>query len=206
MKTLLFIVSVGTIAALGWRTAPDPEAGPRAGPPVVALSSQSPSPALQIQEHVLDNGFAILVVKDHRAPRVAANLWVRIGSMLEPAGLHGMTHFLEHVIHQGTTTIGTGDLAAELPILQEIHDMEQEFIAVRNRDRNLLRERGVFFDELGWPATPEMRALRERLYELEDRTTSTGISGPPTSGTCSTAGRCATRIRCRPVPSRTIWR
>ncbi len=169
MKTLLFIVSAGTIAALGWRTAPDPEAGPPAAPPVVALSSQSPSPVLDVQEHVLDNGFTILVVEDHRAPRVAANLWVRIGSMLEPAGLHGMTHFLEHVIHQGTTTIGTSDLAAELPVLQEIHDTEQELIAVRNRDRNLLRERGVFFDELGWPATPEMRALRERLYELEDR-------------------------------------
>jgi len=122
-----------------------------------------------VQEHVLDNGFTILLVEDHRAPRVAANLWVRVGSMLEPEGLHGIVHFLEHVIHQGTTTLGTTDLAAELPILQEIHDTEQELIAVRNRDRNLLRERGVFFDELGWPTTPEMEALRQRLYELEDR-------------------------------------
>ena len=169
MKTLLFIVSVGTIGALVWPTAPDSKAGPRAGPPVAALIPQSPSPSLHVQEHVLDNGFTILLVEDHRAPRVAANLWVRVGSMLEPEGLHGIVHFLEHVIHQGTTTIGTRDLDAELPILREIHDTEQELIAVRNRDRNLLRERGVFFDELGWPETPEMQALRARLYELEDR-------------------------------------
>ena len=169
MRILLFILSVGTIGALAWPAAPDSEAGPPAGPPDAALNPQSPSPSLQVQEHVLDNGFTIVLVEDHRAPRVAANLWFRVGSMLEPEGLHGIVHFLEHVIHQGTTTIGTRDLAAELPILREIHDTEQELIAVRNRDRNLLRERGVFFDELGWPETPEMQALRARLYELEDQ-------------------------------------
>ena len=131
--------------------------------------AQLNSGPLQIQEHVLDNGFTILLVEDHRRPRVAANLWVRVGSMAEPVGQHGITHFLEHVIHQGTTTVGTSDLAAELPILREIHDTEQELIAVRNRERNQLRERAVFYDELGWPVTPEIEALRERLYELEDR-------------------------------------
>ena len=80
-----------------------------------------------------------------------------------------MTHFLEHVIHQGTTTVGTSDLAAELPILQEIHDTEQELIAARNRERNRLRERDVFIDEMAWPGTAETEALRERLYELEDQ-------------------------------------
>lgn len=130
---------------------------------------QAGSASLDIQEHVLDNGFTLLVLEDRRMPRVAANLWIRIGSMQEPTGLHGMTHFLEHVIHQGTTTVGTHDLSAEMPILQDIHDTEQELIAVRNRERNQLRERDVFFDELAWPGTPETDALRERLYELEDQ-------------------------------------
>ena len=65
MKTLLFIVSVGTIGALAWRTVPDAEAGPSAGPPEAALIPQSPSPSLQVQEHVLGNGFTILLVEDH---------------------------------------------------------------------------------------------------------------------------------------------
>lgn len=39
---------------------------------------------LQIQEHEFDNGFTILLAEDHRRPRVAANLWVRVGSMIEP--------------------------------------------------------------------------------------------------------------------------
>ncbi len=169
MRTLLVVVLVSAVAALASPPAPRAAAEPSARPPTPALASQSGSLPLQVQEHMLDNGFTILVVEDHRTGRVAANLWVRVGSMQEPVGLHGMTHFLEHVIHQGTTTVGTGDLAAELPILQEIHDTEQELIALRNRDRNQLRERDVFFDEIGWPTTPEMQALRERLYELEDR-------------------------------------
>ena len=136
---------------------------------LASLAAAQSTPSLQVQEQVLDNGFTILLVEDHRMPRVAANLWVRVGSMAEPVGLHGITHFLEHVIHQGTTTFGTNDLAAERPILQEIHDTEQELIAVRNRERNQLRERDVFYDELGWPVTPEIQALRDRLYELEDR-------------------------------------
>ena len=144
-------------------------ASPPMGPLAPAPASQATSPPLQVQEHVLDNGFTILVVEDHRTPRVAADLWIRVGSMQEPVGLHGITHFLEHVIHQGTTTVGTRDLAAELPILQEIHDTEQELIALRNRERNQLRERDVFYDELGWPTTPGMQALRQELHELEDR-------------------------------------
>ena len=152
MRTQLFVAVFAVASAVSAASAP----------------AQS-TPPLQIQEHVLENGFTILLVEDHRMPRVAANLWVRVGSMAEPVGLHGVTHFLEHVIHQGTTTVGTSDLAAELPILREIQDTEQELIAVRNRERNQLRERDVFYDEIGWPVTPEMQALRERLYELEDR-------------------------------------
>ncbi|MCY4398964.1 MAG: insulinase family protein [Gemmatimonadetes bacterium] len=168
MRTLFVVICVSGIAALAPPREGDSTESPPARPPASGLASPSASQALDVHEHVLDNGFTILVVEDHRTPRVAANLWIRVGSMQEPVGLHGMTHFLEHVIHQGTTTIGTSDLSAELPILREIHDTEQELISLRNRERNRLRERAVFFDELGWPVTPEMRALRERLYELED--------------------------------------
>ncbi len=124
---------------------------------------------LDIQESVLDNGFRVLIVEDDRAPRIAASLWYRFGSMQELAGEHGAAHFLEHVIHQGTTTIGTTDFQAELPILQEIHETEQELLEERRRARNELRIRDVFYDELDWPTTPEIEALRNKLYELEDR-------------------------------------
>lgn len=158
MRLAAVLLPLGTVLVVG--SAGGPAAAPQAQP--VAADG------LGIQEHVLENGFTILVREDRRAPRVAANLWIRVGSMQEPVGQHGMTHFLEHVIHQGTTTVGTNDFAAERPILRQIHETEQELIALRNRERNQLRERGVFIDEMAWQETPGMRALRERLYALED--------------------------------------
>jgi predicted Zn-dependent peptidase len=131
-------------------------------------SRLSPFPAVDIQELVLDNGFRVLVVEDHRVPRVAASLWYRVGSMIEPQGEHNSAHFLEHMVFQGTTSVGTTDFSAERSILREIHETEQELIKVWNRERNRLRERDVFYDELDWPTTPKIDELRQRLYELED--------------------------------------
>jgi predicted Zn-dependent peptidase len=124
---------------------------------------------LEVREHVLPNGFRLLVVEDHRVPRVAASLWYRLGALQESHGEHGSTHFLEHAVFQGTTSVGTRDLGKELPILREIYDAEQELIAVRNRERNRLRERDVFAEPLAWPVTPEEEALRRKLYQLEDQ-------------------------------------
>ena len=169
MGIVLAVASLATVTVFSSHNADTSVISSSTASSARAFLSQSGLHPLDIQEHVFDNGFTILVVEDHRFPRVAANLWIRVGSMQEHIGLHGITHFLEHVIHQGTTTIGTSDLAAELPILQQIHDTEQELITLRNRERNRLRERSVFIDEMAWPGTPETQALRERLYELEDQ-------------------------------------
>jgi predicted Zn-dependent peptidase len=137
-------------------------------------SSQGASPAppfssVPVEEIVLDNGFRVLVVEDRRVPRIAANLSYRIGALQELTGEHGSTHFLEHAAHQGTPTVGTTNFEAEKPILKEIYDTEQQLIEARNDDRNQLRERRVFFDELDWPSSPAIDRLRRRLYELEDK-------------------------------------
>ena len=137
--------------------------------PAAIAAEQSQAPPVEIQQHILDNGLTILVVEDHRVPRVAANLWFRVGSMQEGNGQHGMTHFLEHLLYQGTTTVGTRDFGRELPLHEEIHETEQELIARRRQERNRFRERAVFIDELAWPGTPETDALRRTLYELEDQ-------------------------------------
>lgn len=139
---------------------------------VAARSEAAALPAfarVQVAEIVLSNGFRLLVVEDHRAPRVAASLWYRVGALTEGAGEHGSTHFLEHVVHQGTTTIGTTDFEAEKPLLKEIHEVEAQLLAAMDRQRNELHQRQVYYDDLRWPTTPEIERLRTRLYELEDR-------------------------------------
>lgn len=134
-----------------------------------AAEGQGTFPAPVIQEIVLDNGFRVVLVEDHRVPRVAASLWYRIGSVVENPGEHGAAHFLEHVVHQGTTTVGTKDFEAEKPILREIQEIEQELIGLVAREAKRLRVRDVFYDELAWATTPEIERLRQQLYALEDR-------------------------------------
>lgn len=123
---------------------------------------------IDVNELMLENGFRVVLVEDHRVPRVAASLWYRVGALQEHLGEHGATHFLEHAIHQGTTTIGVKDPARDRALLQEIHEVEQALIAERNAQRNLLRERNIFFDEAAWPTTAALDGLRRRLYALED--------------------------------------
>jgi predicted Zn-dependent peptidase len=126
-------------------------------------------PTVDVQEFVLDNGFRVLAVEDHRVPRIAASLWYRFGARAESPGEHGSAHFLEHAVHQGTTTIGTRDFEAEKPILRQIQETEQELLAARNHDRNSVRQRDVFYNEFEWRTSPELDRLRRKLYELDDK-------------------------------------
>ena len=127
-----------------------------------------PTLGIDVQESLLDNGFRILLVEDRRVPRVAASLYYRIGALQEGYGEHGSTHFLEHAIHQGTTTVGVKDARTDRALLKTIYETEQALLEERNAHRNRLRERGVFFDEGDWPSSPEVDKLRQRLYQLED--------------------------------------
>ena len=91
-------------------------------------SEQWPALGIEVQELVLGNGFRIVIVEDHRVPRVAASLWYRVGALQENLGEHGSTHFLEHVIHQGTTTIGVKDPVRDRQLLEEIYAAEQALL------------------------------------------------------------------------------
>jgi predicted Zn-dependent peptidase len=142
---------------------------PSASSPKSTGTVRDGAPALEVEEHVLANGFRLLVVEDHRVPRVAASLWYRLGAIQEAQAEHGSTHFLEHAVHQGTTSVGTKDFRAEIPLLREIAATERKLIENRNLKRNQLRERRVFRDELEWPLVEGEDELRRRLYALEDR-------------------------------------
>lgn len=162
-RVVVFCLAAGLGAALFWQTA---RSSAQAGP---ALRSEHwPLLGLDPQELVFENGFRIVLIEDHRVPRVAASLQYRFGALSERNGEHGSAHFLEHAMHQGTTTIGVKDRDADRKLLREIYDTEQELLAERNAHRNALRERNVFYDEGDWPATEKEQRLRRKLYELED--------------------------------------
>ncbi|MEX1126988.1 MAG: pitrilysin family protein [Vicinamibacterales bacterium] len=61
--------------------------------------------AHRVREATLCNGLKILVQEIHTAPLVSVWCWYRVGSGDEPAGLTGVSHWVEHMNFKGTENI-----------------------------------------------------------------------------------------------------
>lgn len=66
-----------------------------------------PIPSLSItkgvRKTVLDNGLTVLTKEINTAPVVSVQVWYRVGSRNEAAGVNGISHQLEHLMFKGTT-------------------------------------------------------------------------------------------------------
>ncbi len=58
----------------------------------------------------LDNGLKILLFEDHGIPNIAYYTFYRVGSRNERPGLTGVSHFIEHMMFNGTAETGPGQL------------------------------------------------------------------------------------------------
>jgi zinc protease len=63
------------------------------------------SPTARVREATLCNGLKIVVQEIHTAPLVSVWCWYRVGSGDEPAGLTGVSHWVEHMNFKGTENI-----------------------------------------------------------------------------------------------------
>lgn len=68
---------------------------------LASLTLQAPA---AIQKFTLSNGLKVIVKEDHRAPVAVSMIWYNVGSSDEPAGINGVSHFLEHMMFKGTPT------------------------------------------------------------------------------------------------------
>lgn len=60
--------------------------------------------------HTLDNGLAVLLQEHHIAPVATFWVWYRVGSRNEAPGITGISHWVEHMLFQGTPTHPKGAL------------------------------------------------------------------------------------------------
>lgn len=88
--------------------------------PLSALAASS-QPTHEFQ---LDNGLTVIVREDHRAPVVVSQLWYKVGSSYERAGLTGLSHALEHMMFKGSARLGPGESSR---ILRELGAEENAF-------------------------------------------------------------------------------
>ena len=64
-----------------------------------------------VTEYVLENGLAVVVIEDHRAPVVVHSLWYKAGAADEEPGKSGVAHFLEHLLFKGTKKTKPGEFS-----------------------------------------------------------------------------------------------
>ncbi len=67
--------------------------------------------ATNVHERVLTNGLKILVKEEHRSPVVVSQIWYKVGSSYEPAGITGVSHMLEHMMFKGTDSHPAGEFS-----------------------------------------------------------------------------------------------
>ncbi|MCA1854176.1 MAG: insulinase family protein, partial [Beggiatoa sp.] len=67
--------------------------------------------AAEAREFTLDNGLKLIVQEDRRAPVVVSQVWYKVGSSYEHAGITGVSHALEHMMFQGTERHPAGEFS-----------------------------------------------------------------------------------------------
>jgi zinc protease len=67
-------------------------------------------------EEVLDNGLRVILVEHHANPMVCFSTVVSAGVVHEPPGMNGSSHFLEHLLFNGTTTRTQRELYDEVDL------------------------------------------------------------------------------------------
>ena len=79
---------------------------------VLLCCALSAAAAPATHEFKLDNGLALIVQEDHRAPLAVVQVWYRVGSAYEHDGITGVSHALEHMMFKGTKDLGVGEFSA----------------------------------------------------------------------------------------------
>jgi predicted Zn-dependent peptidase len=64
---------------------------------------------IPIESFTLDNGLRVVLSEDHTAPLVAVNLWYHVGSANERPGRTGFAHLFEHMLFQGSESVGANE-------------------------------------------------------------------------------------------------
>jgi zinc protease len=64
---------------------------------------------IPIETFTLPNGLTVVLSEDHTAPIVAVNLWYHVGSANERPGRTGFAHLFEHMLFQGSASVGANE-------------------------------------------------------------------------------------------------
>ena len=85
---------------------------------VAACAPFANAQQVEVEEFTLDNGMKLLLCPRNDQPNSIAAGWLaKVGSVNERTGITGISHFFEHMMFKGTTTIGTNNSNADRRII-----------------------------------------------------------------------------------------
>ncbi|MFZ4401645.1 MAG: M16 family metallopeptidase [Bacteroidales bacterium] len=94
---------------------------------------------LKARIYTLDNGLKVYMTVYKDAPRIQANIAVKVGSKNDPKETTGLAHYFEHMMFKGTPNFGTSDWTKEEPMIAEIEALFEKYrLEKDNTNRNHL--------------------------------------------------------------------
>lgn len=88
---------------------------------------------IQVIEHTFQNGLRLFILPRPGAPIASFVVQYRIGGVNEEPGNTGIAHLLEHLLFKGTTSVGTRNYEAELPLQEEMDRLFDSILVLEER-------------------------------------------------------------------------
>ena len=75
---------------------------------------------LNVEHYILSNGLQVYIVPNHKEPLISTRIIFNVGAKHDPVDNTGLAHYLEHLMMNGTSNIGTSDYVSEKKYLDKI--------------------------------------------------------------------------------------
>ena len=90
--------------------------------------------SFNIESYQLENGLTVILNEDHSQTKVYGAIVTKAGSVNEPEDATGLAHYLEHVLFNGTTNVGTVNWEAEKVHYEKIIDLFEKLRETEDED------------------------------------------------------------------------
>ncbi|MFA9392619.1 MAG: M16 family metallopeptidase [Prolixibacteraceae bacterium] len=115
----------------------------------------------QLNSYQLKNGLTVILNEDHSQTKVYGTVAVRAGAVNDPEDATGLAHYLEHVLFNGTTNVGTINWEEEKVHYNNIIDLFEKLRTTEDDD-----ERNTIIDQINKESIAEGKYFQTKEFVL----------------------------------------
>lgn len=115
----------------------------------------------KIETYQLDNGLTVILNPDHSQTKVYGSVAVRAGAVNDPEESTGLAHYLEHVLFNGTTNVGTINWDKEQVHYNKIIELFETLRKTEDED-----ERAVIIKEINEESLEQGKYFQTKEFVL----------------------------------------